>query len=443
MRIRHLLPLVVLAATGCDDLLDVQPNDEIADTEAIVDAETAEAALVGAYASLTSGSYYGGTFLFFGDLIADNAVHTGTLQSYAEADLLEIQPSNGSVDGIWSALYGAISRANVVLRDVPEVDGIAAGQRARMLAEAHFLRALHYHNLVKLFGPVPLVTEPPATVEEASAVTRAPVAEVYAQILADLVAAEAGVPPSGPATRATLGAVEALRSRVLLYMEDWEGAQTAAEAVVAMGYTLTPDFSTLFTPDGTPTPEDIFRVVFTPADYNNIGYYYISGTCGGGRGEVALDPDLVAGYEPADERGQWTVLAVDDDLCGGRYPTTLGAEDVHVIRYAEVLLNLAEALARQTQRQEAIDVVNELRVRAGLVEYELGVDVPDTEADVLAAIWLERRRELAQEGDRWPDLVRTEQAQTVLGAQPCNLLLPIPLSEIDVAPNLDQNPVCG
>ena len=441
MRLRHLIPLLVVATAACDDLLDVQPVDETPDTEAIHDAASAQAALVGAYSTLASGSLYGGDLLIFGDLLADNAVHTGTLHSYAEGDLLDLTADNGVVSGLWDALYDGIHRVNVVLRDVPDIS-MAAGARARIMSEAHFLRALYYHNLVRLFGDVPLVTTPFTGVDEASAVSRDPAADVYAQILADLDAAEAGVPTSGPAIRATLGAVEALRSRVLLDLGDWAGAEAAAEAVQGMGYALVDDFGDLFEAEGAPTSEDIFRAVFTPSDYNIIGYYYISADCGGGRGEVALDPDLAAAFEAGDERADWTVLAVDEDLCGAKYPTTIGAEDVHVIRYAEVLLNLAEALAMQDRLGEAVDVYNEVRVRAGLDEHVLGVDVT-TQQDVLDAIWQERRVELAQEGDRWFELVRTDRADDVLGAQPCNLLLPIPQEELDVAPNLEPNPVCG
>ena len=442
MRLRNLIPLLLVALTACDELLDVQPVDETADTEAITDGASAQAALVGAYAALAGGSYYAGDILIMNDLLADNAVHTGTLHSLAEADLLEVRADNGTVSGMWGQLYEAINRVNVILRDVPDVVGIAAGTRARILAEAHFLRALHYHHLVRLWGDVPLVLVPPATVDEASAVTRAPAADVYAQILADLDSAADAVPASGPAIRATLGAVEALRSRVLLHRSDWAGAEAAAEEVRAMGYALVDDFGDLFDAEGAPTSEDIFRTVFTPSDYNIVGYYYISAACGGGRGEVALDPDLVTAFEAGDERADWTILAVDDDLCGGKYPTTIGAEDVHVIRYAEVLLNLAEALARQNRLGEAVDVYNELRVRAGLAEHEIGIDVA-TQQDVLDAIWHERRVELAQEGDRWSDLVRTGRAEAVLGAEACSLLLPIPQGELDVAPNLEPNPVCG
>ncbi|HEY8470239.1 MAG TPA: RagB/SusD family nutrient uptake outer membrane protein [Longimicrobiales bacterium] len=436
---RKLLPFVLVAAAACDGLLDVTPPDRVSETEAITDEASARAALVGAYAALTSGSYYGGTLIFFGDLSADNARHTGTLQAYADADRNALRADNSSIEGMWDAIYEGIARANIVIARVPEVPGIRASERDRILGEAHFLRALHYHNLVRLWGAVPLVTAPPASVDEASAVTRAPVDSIYDQILADLDRAAELLGPGSSATAANDGAVEALRSRVLLYREDWAGAAAAAEAVIDLGYDLAEDFSSLFSPDAGATPEDIFRVIFTEDDFNNIGYYYIGGSCGGGRGEVAPTEDLASAFDPADLRRDWTLRRVGSDLCGTKYPTTVGTEDVHVIRFAEVLLNLAEARARLNDLPGAIAAYNRVRVRAGLPEHELGVDV-STQADVLAAIWRERRLELALEGDRWPDLVRTGQAVSVLGIPSEFTLYPIPQNEIDVAPNLRQNP---
>jgi hypothetical protein len=112
---------------------------------------------------------------------------------------------------------------------------------------------------------------------------------------------------------------------------------------------------------------------------------------------------------------------------------------MHVIRFAEVLLIRAEALARQNDLVGAVDSYNQLRARAGLAGHTLGAEVT-TQADVLAAIELERRRELAFEGDRWPDLVRAGRAVEVLGIPEFQTLFPIPQAEIDVAPGLTQNP---
>ena len=439
MNLRKSWILMAALATGaCDDLLSVDPPDRVSEETAITDAASAQAALNGAYSSLTGGSYYGGTLVFFGDLPTDNAEHgaTGTLQSYGELDRNDVRADNGSVDGMWSSLYSAISRTNTVLDRVPQID-MRDADRDRILGEAHFLRALHYFNLVRFWGGVPLILAPVTNVDEASLVTRASAEDVYAQVLADLEEASALLAQSSDPTIAGEGAVQALLSRVLLYTGDYAGSEAAANAVVALGYDLAEDYGELFV-DGT-TEEDIFKVIFTPDDFNNIGYYYHGASCGGGRGEVAPTDDLAGAYEAGDARFDWTILEVGSGLCGDKYPTTLGAEDVHVIRFAEVLLNLAEAHARQNELEDAVDAYNQVRERAGLDPHVLGVDVT-TQDDVIEAILQERRVELALEGDRWTDLIRTGDAVALLGIDPFQQLFPIPQSELDVAPNLEQNP---
>jgi hypothetical protein len=118
---------------------------------------------------------------------------------------------------------------------------------------------------------------------------------------------------------------------------------------------------------------------------------------------------------------------------------TIGAEDMHVIRFAEVLLIKAEAQARQNDLAGAVDTYNRVRDRAGLDPHNLGDEVSN-QAEVLAAIEQERRVELAMEGDRWPNLVRQGTAAEVLGIPEFQTLFPIPQVERDVAPGLTQNP---
>jgi hypothetical protein len=224
----------------------------------------------------------------------------------------------------------------------------------------------------------------------------------------------------------------------MLYMENWQGALDAANAVQAMGYSLAPVFESLFSDEGTDTPEDVFRVSFTATEYNEMGYYYLFD----GRWETAPTADLYAAYSANDRRRAITLAEDDGDYEGTKFPTTIGAEDLHVIRFAEVLLTKAEALARLTRLGDAVTEYNKVRVRAGLAPHVLGTDVT-SQADVLQAIWNERRLELALEGDRWADLVRTGRATTVLGlpeTRSFQTLYPIPSRELIVSSGLTQNP---
>ena len=437
--LRLLLPAAALAVmTGCDSILDTTPGDRIPIEDAITDARTARAALLGAYDALQPLSYYGRNFLVLGDLAADNAEHQGTLTTLPDIATNRVKADNGTLEAIWGVIYEGITRANLIIARVPDVPGLDDEERGQILGEALFLRALHYHNLVKFWGDVPMPLEPIADPAEARAFTRTPAAAVYAQILADLDEAESLMSEEDQTRRVSIGAVQALRSRVLLFMEDWQGVIDAANAVEAIGYELAPTYAALFSAGGTDTPEDIFRMVSTPQEYNEMGYYYLFD----GRYEVSPTQDLFDAYEAGDARLSWSLATNDDgEIEGKKFPTTIGSEDLHIIRFAEVLLNRAEAHARLNQLQLAVDDYNRIRVRAGLDPHVLGVDVT-TQADVLAAIWHERRIELALEGDRFPDLVRTGRAVAVLGIadRAYQVLLPIPASERDIAPNLSQNP---
>jgi len=307
-----------------------------------------------------------------------------------------------------------------------------------MLGEAYFVRALAYHDLVRSFGDVPLRTEPPTDITEASQIARSPKAEVYARINEDLDLATALMVEGAETGGATLGAVLALRARVKLYQGEWAAAEAAAGDVLDMGYELARTYGALFAPDDQDTPEDIFRLTFTPQEYNLQGYYYQSRS-NGGRAELAPTLDLANAYEPGDARGAWSIGSSGTRRWGNKWRTTEGAEDIHVIRLAEVILIKAEAHARQDQLELAVAEYNKVRERAGLDPHVLGVDVTGRQ-QVLDAIDHERRVELAFEGDRFPDLARTGRGTAVLGIDATKLLWPIPLNEIDVAPNITQNP---
>lgn len=439
-----LLLVLTLGACDTDRLLDLQPEDQISTDISIVDAGSAQAALYGAYSALENTSYYGGDYLMWSETLTDNVEHTGTFDQYADADLLFLRPDVGGVYGMWTGMYDAINRVNLIIQKVPGLDGISADQADLFLGQAHGLRALHYFNLTRGWGDVPLVLVPPESLDEAAQVTRAPVSQVFEQIELDLSQARdllSGGDPGDP-TFVTLGFLDALEARVALFQEDWAGAVSAARAVVASGdYALAPSYGQLFTANGDPTFEDIFRVIFSETNQNNHGFYYQYA----GRFEIGATQTIYDLYEAGDARHAVNFGGTDQ---GGieviKFPTTVGSENVHVIRYADVLLILAEGLAEQGgtgNLDEAVGLLNQIRGRAGVDPYDYGVDLTSA-AEVLDAIYLERRLELAFEGEYWFDLVRTERAATALGSfwEPHMALWPIPVAEMDVAPNLVQNP---
>jgi starch-binding outer membrane protein, SusD/RagB family len=447
MRPRLLFLVLPLALAGCSSILDVTPKSTVPEATAISDAAGARSALNGAYNGLQSLSYYGESYIDFPEVVSDNGDASGTLTAYADADANKMVADNAEVTTMWNAIYDDVNRTNQIITKVPNVTGMDSDARNEILGEAYFLRALDYHNLVRLWGGVPLRLEPVESVTQAADITRATPADVYKQILSDLGQAETLITNTDQTTQASLGAAYAIDARVRLYMGDWAGAEAAAAKVEGMSYTLAPDFSDLFSATGSATPEDIFRVLFTAVNYNEVGYYYLTKNLGG-RYEVKPSNSIIAAFNPAsagdyrayapsDARGKYSIGVDGKRVYASRYRTSAGTEYVHVIRLGEVMLIRAEALAQLNKLPEAVDEYNKTRVRAGLA--------PDprtgrTQADVLNSIYKERRLELAFEGDRWPDLVRRGVAASTLGIPANMTLFPIPQREIDTAPGITQNP---
>lgn len=460
MRINKLL--LVLAAVGlsaCSNTLDVPPTSSIASGTAISDAVGARAALQGAYAGLQAAGLYGHDLVDWTEVLSDNARWVGTFDDYADADQHLLRSDNFRATAIWDAAYNEINRVNQILDKVPALTDMDDAEKNETLGEAYFLRALTYHDLVKLYGNtgalgVPLILAPVTSASAANEATRAAGSAVYTQVLADLAQAKQLITAGRSQTRqASLGAVSAIEARVRLYNGDYAGAEAAAAVVEGMGYSLAPTFSDLFDATGSNTPEDIFRVTFTPTQAHAASIYYLPKALGG-RYEVApttsidntlgttgiiaaFDPASggnIATYNPTDLRGKYSIARAGTRTYAAKFRNPAGDEDLHVIRLAEVILIRAEALARLNRVPEAIAEYNRLRVRAGVA--------PDpttlTQAQALAAIANERRLELAFEGDRWPDMIRTNTGLANIPA--AQDLLPIPQSELDVSPNMVQNP---
>ena len=434
--------LLVGSLAACDSVLDQSPPDRLPTEDAITDARGARAALAGAYDGLRGADefYYAAEFITLGDLSADNVVSVGISGPFDFADANQLRANNSSVAGVWEDIYEALNRVNVILEQVPLVTDLEETEKNQILGEAYAMRALNLHNLTKFWGDVPMPLVSAKSVEEASQISRTPAAQVYQQIVADLAQAETLVTETGDATRVTTGFVDALQARVALYQGDWAGALAEADEVLAQGYTLAPDCTSLFDAEGTDTPEDILKLVFTAEQFSWHGFYYTSDDLGG-EGTVGPSQKLIDVFDPADVRGTWSIFGdTEGEASGLKFPTTIGAEDFHVIRLAEVLLIKAEAQARLNDLVGAVDTYNPIRERAGLEPHTLGDEVT-TQADVLAEIDLQRQLELAFEGDRWPDLVRSGRAVEVMGGIPeYQTLYPIPQTEIDVAPGVTQNP---
>lgn len=462
MRYLTLLVLIALiAVTGCD-VFDQDPQTAIDEEIAIRDEKSAEAALNGLYSQLQSGDYYGSNFLIIGDVLTDISQSVGTWDFYREMDTYVTSAGNLEVRNLWSQTYATINHANNIIADLPDVEDIDPNVRDNILGQAYFIRALAYFDVTRTFGGVPgvagtmgvpLVTEPSRAVTEESFPARASLEDSYGQIESDLLEAETLLAGADfNPNRASEASAKALLSRLYLYLEDFEQAESYATDVIDnYSFELVDDFAAIFLDEN--TEEAIFELAFNSTDDNAIRFWYFPSS-GGGRGDIALNDQFVEMIQdrPEDERGD--LIAFDDNV-GVFYPTKYqksgGDDNIQILRLAEVYLNRAEAHTRKDNPDldSARDDLNEIRNRAGLDD--ISEAETSTTDDMIEAIEMERGIEFIEEGHRWHDLVRTGRALDVLVdidrtngdpvtlSEPGRRVLPIPSRDIDANENLEQN----
>ena len=447
-----LLGALGLAGTSCDKILDQQPQSSLDVDQVFTDLAGANAALTGAYGGLTSVNYYGLRYPIFADLLADNLAHLGTFPSFAEFKNRNVQPSNAEVQSMWTAIYSTINRANNVIEYVPGISGVSDADKKRIVAEAKFIRALCYFDLVRYWQDVPLVLTPTKVVDGSLNVSRTPANEVYDQVKRDFDAAEADLPEGSP-SRANKGAARALKARLALYRGQYTEAVTLADQVIATTkFSLLPVYRDNF--DAENNPESIFEINFDNVTSSSYAFFLFPGSRGG-RNEVGpLTTTLLTAYEPGDSRRNASISDGTFPVDGRLIPANVavkytksgtGEDNFRVIRLAEVILISAEAKARTGDLAGSLTLLNRIRTRASFkppftgTMVALAPSTAATQADLLTAIDRERRVELAFEGHRWFDLVRTGRAQTLLSiTEPGRLLLPLPFRETLNNKNLKQ-----
>lgn len=373
----------------------------------------------------------------------------------------------------WTGQFRGVNLANQVLTNVPNIE-MDESLKERLLAEAKFFRAHHYFNLVRTFGGVPIYEGLPE--DGIYNIPRNTVEEVYALIVRDLQEASQVLPPSyGPDQlgRITEGAAKGMLAKVYMYRQEWSQVLQLTQEVMGMGYSLYDDYYELFRWENEYNSEIIFSIQST-ADGNcesRSQYGQVQGVRQQyGWGFNSPSEDLAAAYEENDLRRDATILFVGETTPEGdlitagdnpanapRYNQKIyissdnyirnncipnADSDIVFLRYAEILLINAEANLELGNYDAALESLNEVRNRAGLDDLEF-----ESEQQLRSAIWHERRVELAQEGDRFFDLVRQGRAAEVLQAlgkqftPGVNEIFAIPANQITLSNNvLVQNP---
>lgn len=430
---------MVLGVHSCN-VIDQEPLDAVSNEQLFTRPSDAEAAIIGVYRQLTAMALY---YVMYADLPTKNTVGTALNRQFEQMNNLLVLDDNPHFETIWNDHYLLINRANVVIARVPEIPGLDQTKRDQVVAEARFLRAFTYFNLVRMFGSVPLITTPTTSPDIAALqVPRDPVDEVYTQIFEDLNFAKASLPESFSSTlaskgRATKAAAYALGTRIYLFRKEYAKVVSDADVVIASrGSELTVPYADLFLTKN--SAESIFEINFDSQIQNTLATNFLPASLGGTR-VVLVNPDIFNAYEEGDVRKDATFGFANNANYVKKYSRGNTRDDnVIVFRLAEVLLSKAEALAEISYPdQEAIDLLNEVRERAGLDD----INPPDIGA-FRTALYKERRLELAYEGHEWFDLVRTNRLGSVLGiTDPNKSIWPVPAAEILRNPNLKpQNP---
>lgn len=440
--LQYILLLVTLSA--CNKFLDVKPKDSIPDDVTIVDKASAQAALRGVYRGLASDGYYGNSFQSIGYLSGDNVQWTGSQSIVQQFIEHKVKSDNATVAAVWVAIYATINKANHVIAKVPDLKdaSLTAAEKNQLIGEALFIRALAYFDLARTWGGVQIVLTPTLSAADKKGIKRSTLPQTYAQVLADLEAAEPllALPTTQNPVRVNKETVWALRARFHLYQNQWALAESYAAKVISntINYQLLKPFNTFYTPaSAVATKESVFELSYS-ATYTSAHRAQWQPPANGGTRQIAPSNAVITLLnDPLTGGTRSTLLAKTSAglWYANLYYRSPATDPAYIIRIAELYLIRAEALANQEKLPEAKQDLDAVRDRAGLI-----ASTAATKADLLLAIENERRLEFAFEPHRWYDLIRTGRAGTVLSVtDPLRYVLPIPANELTIDPALEPN----
>lgn len=429
-----LVALAVTSLAACD-FLEQEPQAALSNDVIFTSAQGVEAAIAGAY-NRTQGPM--DDHVIFSDLAADFAEHTGSFPSWNEVDTHNIPTNNVEASGQYTGWYALVNQANLLIDNLTEdrlggIEGLDPARAREIVGEAYFFRAFAHHNLTKWFGGIPLVLS--SEIDPANAnIARSSVDQVYDQILSDLSEAASRVADERPVGFVDADVVQALRARVLLFDGQYDAAAAAA-APLAAAYPLV-SLDALY--GSLNSSESIWELQYTILDSNSMAFFaFVTG----GRFEYGPTAEADAFYEANDGRREYVFAQDGNETVIGKYFRPSTGDDHHfVLRGAEMVLIQAEAAARRNDVAQAVALVNVIRARAGASAISASTIGSGTAA--LDLVLAERARELAYEGHRWHDLVRTNRAVSTLADLTVQnfTLWPIPQREIDTNDLLTQNP---
>ena len=469
-----LLLACALAAGACKNALEETPRDFVSTQNFFRTESEAKSAVYSLYNTVVNGDAYNVSLYFLNDLptpAMDGLVNVATVS----VDNFTYDATLPYLDYYYGA-YTGILRANLILERVPSITMDPAAREA-LLGEARFMRALHYFNLVRLFGDVPLMTKSAVELDAAVNNPRTNREQIYQLILDDLRQAENALPltyPPAEVGRAPRAAAKLLLAKVHLTRREFTQARDKSREVMNLGvHRLVADYRDVFDPARKNNAEHIFSAQYKQF---RVGAWFESilsppGTtgCGFANNLAGVSQKFFDAY-PNTYRKEVSMMTsyvttqgrtltfdrpyVKKFIAWG--PETVcfsGENNFPILRYAEALLVFAEAENEVNgPTPAAYDALNQLRKRArtrpnGVEDVTALPDLSGLTKDTFReAAWREREMELCFEGHGWFDLVRTgrllsaNRAEGKTNVAEKHLLFPLPQRALDLNQGLVQNP---
>ncbi len=439
------LAFLMLLVAGCstEDLEPTLAQEKVVEGSITSDQDMF-GVLKGALNRMTASSYYGRNFIINDEVRTDNCFANGSSGRFQTLAFFDYNA--GSDPGIWAQGYRVIAVANILAGvDTGSIQG-DTGYAEHIQGQAHFLRALVHFDLMKNYGQqytggnlgVPIVTQfktgdltpPRNTIDEVKAFIYDELATAFTKMNDNYNISE---------EYPTKYAAKALESSVAIYFGDWGRAKTAAKAVMDSGqYSIVPAAGYVDSFANDNAVNSVFEIANSDIDnanINGLGYIYR----GPNYGDIEVMDEVENLYESGDVRAD--ILGYEGTMLRnmGKYPSSLGYDNISIIRYEEVVLNYAEALLEDGGGDVA-GALNMLTAKRGASAYT----APVTKDDVLN----ERRKELIFEGFRYNDLIRTghdvpkKSIDNIVEMIPNGgnkTIFPIPTAELDANSNMVQN----
>ncbi|MFL9484581.1 RagB/SusD family nutrient uptake outer membrane protein [Chitinophagaceae bacterium LWZ2-11] len=463
------LLFALVPVLSCTKSLNKEPISTLTENDFYKTTDDIETQVIGTYASLQE--VYNDDYILAG-LRSDDAYISEADGNINQIDGFSEIATNSYVGQYWQDLYFAIKQANTVLKYLPVVTDSA--KMKRFEAEAKFIRAHMYFNLVRLWGNVPLIT---SVVDYNDLTPRTDSNLVYNQIIADLQTAINQLPAiiadNTQAARVTTYAAKAMLAKVYLTRRNYPAARLLLQDLISNPgpYQLLPTFPGIFGINNEMNAEIIYAVRYK-SNSNGLGetYTFNMSNVSGSPGFKAAS-DLRGGslFVAADSIRKNTTFVTSTNssgsisyFCGGKYLDNLAPKndagvDFIVLRYADVIMMYAEVVNEMDgPTSVALAQLNRIRQRANpaatTLTYLPTASAVNTQASFRTTIKAERRREFAEEDQRWYDLLRWGDAVTAMNThftsrglsvvvQPYQVFYPIPQREIDISNHvITQNP---